>query len=97
MNNIKKDLKKAKTEIEMIIMDCNMPIMDGFQASLKIQKYYEKKGRRKIPIMGVTANTSNADILMCKSAGMDYYMEKPLKKFELKKALENIFDIKING
>lgn len=92
---IKNDLLKKRQEICMIIMDCNMPVLDGFQASVKINKYCLKKGKNKIPILAVTANTTFADVLQCKKNGMDYFLEKPIKKTELKKTLQMILDIKI--
>ena len=92
---IKKDLINQNQEYSLIIMDCNMPILDGFQASVKIHKYCEKKGKKKIPILAVTANTTAADVLMCKKTGMEYFLEKPIRKSELKKTLEIIFEMKI--
>jgi len=92
---IKMDYKSKTNEICMIIMDCNMPILDGFQASLKINKFFKKKGRRKIPILAVTANTTAADILVCKDSGMDYFLEKPMKKDDLKGMIEKILKLKI--
>ena len=72
-----------------------MPVLDGFQASVKIQKYYLKKGKKNIPILAVTANKTVADVLHCKKNGMDYFLEKPIKKTELKKTLQMILGIKI--
>jgi len=92
---IKRDYKSKKNEICMIIMDCNMPILDGFQASLKINNFFQKRGGRKIPILAVTANTTAADILVCKDSGMDYFLEKPMKKIELKEMIEQILNVKI--
>ena len=76
-------------------MDCNMPILDGFQASKKINDFLAKNKRKKVPILAVTANTTAADIQLCKNSGMEYFLEKPLKKNDLKHLLENIFNIKI--
>ena len=86
-----------RQEICMIIMDCNMPILDGFQASMKIQKYFSKKGRTKIPIIAVTANITASNVLLSKSSGMDYFLAKPMKKIELKNIIENLFNITLNG
>ena len=94
---MKTDLKMEKQEICMIIMDCNMPILDGFQASMKIQKYFSKKGRTKIPIIAVTANITASDVLLSKSSGVEYFLEKPMKKIELKNIIENFFNITLNG
>ena len=93
---IKNDIKNKHFEICMIVMDCNMPVLDGFQASEKIQKYLVKYGRKKIPILAVTANSATANKLMCQNAGMDFFLEKPMKKNEFQKMIENILKIKIN-
>ena len=92
---IKQDLKSKKNEICMVLMDCNMPIMDGLQASVKIQKYCKKVGRSKMPILAVTANTTAADALLSKNSGMDYFLEKPMKKADLKNMIETILNEKI--
>ena len=94
---MKNDLKMTKQEICMIIMDCNMPVLDGFKASQKIHKYCSKKGKGKIPIMALTANMTAADILLCKGSGMEYFLLKPMKKIQLKNMIEKMLNITING
>ena len=92
---IKTDYTSQKNEISIVLMDCNMPILDGFQASKKINDFLAKNKRKKVPILAVTANTTAADIQLCKNSGMEYFLEKPLKKNDLKHLLENIFNVKI--
>ena len=77
-------------------MDCNMPIMNGFEASKTIKKMIEQKEIPKIPILALTANVSIKDIEDCKKSGMDYYLSKPVSKKNLKEMLERIFNHKIN-
>ena len=81
---------------DLIIMDCNMPIMNGFEASKTIKKMIEQKEIPKIPILALTANVSIKDIEDCKKSGMDYYLSKPVSKKNLKEMLERIFNHKIN-
>ncbi|MES2951862.1 MAG: EAL domain-containing protein [Pseudomonadota bacterium] len=62
---------------DLILMDCNMPEMDGYQATAVIRGIETDSGRR-IPIVAMTANTQPIDIEKCLSAGMDDHLAKPL-------------------
>ncbi len=62
---------------DLILMDCNMPEMDGYQATAVIRGIETDSGRR-IPIVAMTANTQPVDIEKCLSAGMDDHLSKPL-------------------
>ncbi|TCO10962.1 response regulator [Natronoflexus pectinivorans] len=61
---------------DLILMDLMMPVMDGFEATIKIREMEEIKGIHT-PIIGLTANTFDADREKCMSIGMDEYMSKP--------------------
>ncbi|MFZ2853933.1 MAG: EAL domain-containing protein [Rhodocyclaceae bacterium] len=61
---------------DLVLMDCNMPEMDGYEATAAIRAL-ENDGRR-VPIVAMTANTQPADIEKCLSAGMDDHLPKPL-------------------
>lgn len=89
---VKQDIKSQRNEICLVLMDCNMPVMDGFQASLKIQSFCRKMKREKMPILAVTANATAADLILCKSSGIDYFLEKPMKRNELKKMIGTILN-----
>ena len=89
---VEQDIKSEKNEICLVLMDCNMPVMDGFQASLKIQNFCKKMKREKMPILAVTANATAADVGLCKAAGIDYFLEKPMKRYELKKMIALILN-----
>src|SRR6185369_12562394 len=62
---------------DLILMDCSMPEMDGFQATAAIRSLEAGSGRH-IPIIAMTANTLAHDIERCKIAGMDGHLSKPL-------------------
>lgn len=66
-----------KGEWDLILMDCSMPEMDGFQATAAIRSQ-ESGSARRIPIIAMTANTLPDDIECCKMAGMDDHLPKPL-------------------
>lgn len=77
----------AEVDYDLILMDCQMPEMDGFQATRLIRKAEATKGRR-IPIVALTANAMQGDRERCIGAGMDDYISKPVSPKELREVLE---------
>ncbi len=65
----------AKNEYDIILMDCDMPMMDGYSATRAIRAA-ESQGRRRTPIVAITANNRKGDREKCLDAGMDDYIEK---------------------
>ncbi len=62
---------------DLILMDCSMPEMDGFEATATIRAQEAGSGRH-VPVVAMTANTQPADIAHCRAAGMDDHLPKPL-------------------
>jgi CheY-like chemotaxis protein len=75
------DLFKVET-LTLILMDCQMPVMNGFLATQKIRQIEQQKGGH-IPIIALTANAFKEDKDACLAAGMDEYLSKPFKKKQL--------------
>ncbi|MCG8312380.1 MAG: response regulator [Pseudomonadales bacterium] len=67
----------SNTEFDCILMDCQMPIMDGFEATKAIRLL--ENGNAHIPIIAVTANAMSGDRERCIKAGMSDYIKKPIK------------------
>ena len=68
---------------DIIIMDCQMPVMDGIEATRAIRQ--KATPNLDTPIIAITANTSESYRLQCLEAGMDDYYTKPLRMEKLKK------------
>ncbi len=79
------DILKTET-IDLIFMDCQMPVMDGFEATKAIRTHYSFA--RNIPIIAVTANIMAGDREKCLKAGMDDYMKKPITKKQIEAKLQ---------
>lgn len=89
-NNGKEAVKMAFAgNFDLILMDGNMPVMDGFEATVAIREK-EKKTGGHIPIIALTALAFKEDKQKCIDAGMDGYVTKPIRRKELFKALEEI-------
>jgi CheY-like chemotaxis protein/HPt (histidine-containing phosphotransfer) domain-containing protein len=87
-NNGRDVIQSAKSgAYSLILMDCQMPEIDGFEATISIRKNEESSGRH-IPIVAMTANAVKGDKERCLAAGMDDYISKPVDPAELERILE---------
>lgn len=74
---------------DLVFMDCQMPIMDGFEATRNIRAVDTKVLDRQIPIVALTANTMKGDREKCITSGMNDFMAKPIDPVKLEEALIN--------
>ncbi|MCU0647533.1 MAG: response regulator [Gemmatimonadaceae bacterium] len=73
---------------DVVLMDCQMPVLDGFEATAVIRRMEAETGERRSPIVALTANTMEGDRERCLAAGMDDYLPKPFSRVQLMAMLE---------
>ena len=83
----------AEGGVDFVLMDCQMPVMDGFEATIRIREIEDEQGLARMPIIAVTANAIKGDRERCLDAGMDDYVTKPIDT----KRLEDAISKHLNG
>ncbi|MGR3319240.1 MAG: response regulator [Candidatus Anammoxibacter sp.] len=77
--------KVKNNNYDLVLMDCQMPIMDGFEATREIRNH--EQGGNHVPIVAMTANALKGDRELCIDAGMDDYISKPFRHKDMLEVL----------
>jgi len=77
-----------KNNYQLILMDCQMPVMDGFESTKKIRAFQSKEKLDPVPILALTANAMEGDRETCLAAGMNDFLTKPIHKETLHEAIK---------
>ncbi len=80
-------LRMSASRYDLVLMDCQMPVMDGYTATRRWREHEAASGGRRLPIVAMTANAMAGDRQKCLDAGMDDYLAKPVTRGELERCL----------
>ncbi|MBE9608021.1 PAS domain S-box protein [Chitinilyticum piscinae] len=75
---------------DLVLMDCQMPVMDGYEATRQIRQQELARGQSPIPIIALTAGAYEADRQQCLQAGMDAFLSKPVMLKDLQAILPSL-------
>jgi CheY-like chemotaxis protein/HPt (histidine-containing phosphotransfer) domain-containing protein len=81
-----------KNNYDLIFMDCQMPILDGYDATTKIRQFENENNLNRAPIVALTAGFNNQDREKCIAVGMDDYLTKPFSVSDIDRAIKQHID-----
>jgi signal transduction histidine kinase/DNA-binding response OmpR family regulator len=79
-----------RSDFDVVLMDCQMPEMDGYEATRQLRRFEPSHPNRDIPVIAVTANALATDREKCRAAGMNTYLSKPIDRRQLEQALTSV-------
>jgi signal transduction histidine kinase/ActR/RegA family two-component response regulator len=75
---------------DAVVLDCHMPVMDGFEAARRMREHERAAGWSRTPIIALTANALDGDREQSLAAGMDEHLAKPFREEQLRQALQRL-------
>jgi CheY-like chemotaxis protein len=79
----------ARQSYDVALMDCQMPEMDGFQATLTLRRREAASSARRLPVIALTARAMEDDRAQCLNAGMDAFLSKPFDQAQLAQVIRS--------
>jgi signal transduction histidine kinase/DNA-binding response OmpR family regulator len=76
--------------VDLILMDVQMPVLDGYGATRRIRELEQDRAGKRVPIVALTADAMSQHLEMCKQAGMDAYLSKPIEIDQLRTVLQQM-------
>ncbi|WP_245626097.1 ATP-binding protein [Stenotrophomonas humi] len=80
--------KMHKHRYDAVLMDCQMPVLDGYAATQRWRQHEADSGSPRLPIIAMTANAMAGDRQRCLDSGMDEYLSKPISRSQLQTCLQ---------
>ena len=80
-------LQLERHPVDLVLMDCQMPVMDGYTATRHIRERELEQGLTRLPIVALTANAFDEDARQAEEAGMDAHLSKPYTRTQLRSML----------
>jgi len=87
----------AESSFDAVLMDCQMPVMDGFTATRRIREMELGRGAKRLPIIALTANVMSEDREKCLAAGMDAHLGKPIEPAQVIEALSRFLKAPVSA
>jgi two-component system, sensor histidine kinase len=81
-------LKLMGSEFDLVLMDCQMPVMDGLEATRRLRVHEHEHHWPHVPVIALTANVSTEDIRRCRAVGMNSHLAKPFELEDLDQVLK---------
>ena len=78
----------ASNSVDVVLMDCQMPVMDGYAATQEIRKREARMGLPRLPVLALTADAFEEDAVRSRDAGMDAHLAKPYTRDQLQELLK---------
>jgi signal transduction histidine kinase/CheY-like chemotaxis protein len=79
----------ARHSVDVVLMDCQMPVMDGYAATQEIRKREARLGLPRMPVLALTADAFEEDAVRSREAGMDAHLAKPYTREQLQELLKS--------
>jgi len=87
-------MKRRRQEFDLILMDCEMPVMDGYGATVCIRRLEQQRQWQPLPIVALTAHVLKEHRERAQQAGMDYHLAKPIDTQQLCNVLDEFLGVK---